>query len=71
VPESFTRAEIECLVEDGRAEKILTDDPWSPVRYEGRWLSLPDDLGSDTYRPVAAERAAGLEQMWRALRGEA
>jgi hypothetical protein len=60
--------EIRAIVDAGKAEALLPDDPRSPVRHRGRWYAIPVGSATDIWTPIDDEEAGRLDAMSARLR---
>ena len=60
---ALNRTAVEAVLLSSEAVALLPNDPWSPIRYSGRWYGVPDGTQDKLWRPVDDERGAQLELM--------
>ena len=60
---ALDRNAVHTLLASGEAVPLLPNDPWSPIRYSGRWWGVPDGSHDMLWRPVDDERGAQLDLM--------
>ena len=61
--DALDRDAVESVLLGGAAVALLPGDPWSPIRYSGRWYGVPDGMQDKLWRPVADERQNQLDLM--------
>ena len=61
--ETLDKTAVRAVLSSGAAVALLPGDPWSPLRYCGRWYAVPDGTQDKHWRPVDDERGAQLDLM--------